>query len=98
MSGTQTDIREILTELQNAPEILSKSHRKKMEHCLRHFQAKGLTLEVCADKRHLNRSISTLKGYARDLRLRFPDFVPMACRTAEELKATWARKKKAAPE
>lgn len=88
--GTQMDIREICEELQQGP--LLSAHRAKIEAVMRHFAKAGLTLATCADERHLGRALSTLKGYCRDFRLRFPDYVPWDMRTAEEKK----RKKAAA--
>jgi len=83
----QTDIRDFLEELQKAPELISSQGRRaKMGHCMRHFAAKGIPLSVCCGARHLKRSLSTLKAYARDLRLRFPDYVPMDMREPHERK------------
>lgn len=94
---SQIDIREFLEEVQGSRDLYqSKAHRERIEHCLRHFSAKGIPLSVCADARHLNRAVSTLQNYARALALRFPDFIPMCTRNAEELAATYRRKKKAA--
>lgn len=79
MEIAQMDISEILCDLQgNAP--LLGTHKKRIEEIMRHFQAAGLTLATCADARHLCRSVSTLKGYARDFGLIFPDYCPLALR------------------
>lgn len=83
--NVQTDIRDVLTELQDAREI-GMGHVDKLTFCLRHWAANGVPLSTCADSRHLNRSISTLRRYASNLGLRFPDWVPMALRTKEERK------------
>jgi hypothetical protein len=84
--GAQSDIREILGEIQSCGPLMP-SHKSKMNALMRHFQAAGLTLATCADARHLCRSVSTLQGYARDLALAFPDYVPMALRPPKPPKA-----------
>jgi hypothetical protein len=68
----QSDIRDILGEM--AAERMGGS--SKLERLLKHFSAKGIPLETCADHRHLGRAVSTLKRYARLLDLTFPDYVP----------------------
>jgi hypothetical protein len=80
----QSDIRDFLEELQRGPMI--SEQRAKIEACMRHFQKAGLTIATCADARHMGRSVATVKGYARQFGLRFPDYIPMALRTAEEMK------------
>lgn len=85
MSEAQTDIRDILGEIASTGPIHT-NFRSRIKTLMEHFAAKRIPLDVCADARHLNRSLSTLKGYARDYRLRFPDYVPMDLRTEEELK------------
>ena len=82
----QTDIRDFLEEVQNSRELFGTDHKARMAHCLRHFAAKKIPLLTCCDARHLNRSLSTLQEYCRELGLRFPDYVPMALRTEEERK------------
>lgn len=77
MTEAQSDIREFLSELQ-ADRTVHSSHVERMNTIMRHFAAKAIPLSICADARHLNRSLSTLKRYARDLK--FPDFVPMHLR------------------
>ncbi len=68
------------------------SHKARMNALLRHFHGGGLTLEICADKKHLGRKVSTLKPYVRRLALAFPDYVPMALRPKKE-KATKKKRK-----
>jgi hypothetical protein len=43
---------------------------------LERLAEKGLTLEQCADRRMLNRSLSTLQAHCRDYGIRFPDYTP----------------------
>lgn len=62
------------------------NHKRRVAHCLKHWAAAGITLAVCSDARHLDRSVNTLKAYARKLKLRFPDYVPDALKTPEERK------------
>lgn len=96
MIGAQMDISEILGSIQSDEPLLS-THRRKIETLMRHFQAAGLTLDEAADSRHLARSIETLKSYAREFRLRFPDYCPQSLMSAEELKASRKRKHRVAP-
>lgn len=44
---------------------------------------KGCTLEHLADRRMMNRSLSTLKRRAREFEIAFPDYVPMRLRKKE---------------
>lgn len=55
-------------------------HRSKIDALMRHFHKAGLALETVCDKRHLARASSTVKKYARELALAFPDYVPMSLR------------------
>lgn len=81
----QTDIRDILGEIASSGPI-NTNWRERIKTLMEHFAARKIPIKICADSRHLNKSVSTVKGYARDFRLRFPDYVPMDLRTAEELK------------
>ncbi len=56
------------------------------EDLLKRLHSNGLTLAQCADKRVMNRKITTLKTYARKLKLAFPDYVPMELRPKEDEK------------
>lgn len=80
----QQDIPSVLGALADGP-ILT-THRKRMDAILKHFHAAGLTLETCADKQHMNRSVTTLQKYARRLGLVFPDYHPQALRPKKEKK------------
>lgn len=74
---SQMDIRDFLTEAQSGSGLWNhKSHKEKIGECLRYFAANGIPLSVCSDKRHLDRAVSTLKEYARDLKLIFSDYCP----------------------
>lgn len=85
---TQTDIRDFLTEAQGGKGLWnSESHKEKIGDCLRHFAANGVPLSVCSDKRHLDRAVSTLKKYARELGLKFPDYTSRAMKKAEKAAA-----------
>lgn len=55
-------------------------HVMRMDALLRAYHRRGLTLEVCGDRLHLGRAQSTLKRYARRLRLSFPDYTPRKLR------------------
>jgi hypothetical protein len=81
----QSDIRDILEEIQQSGGT-GISNRGRIIHCLKHFHKRGLSLATCADSRHLNRSIGYLQDCARELKLRFPDYIPYALRTDEERK------------
>lgn len=88
---SQMDINEILGSIMSEGPILS-THKGRIETIMRHFAAAGLPLETCADGRHLSRSVSTLKGYAREFSLRFSDYTPQALMSDEELKASRKRR------
>lgn len=83
--STQTDIRDILGEIASSGPIHT-DFKSRIKTLMEHFAARNISIETCADNRHLNRSVSTVKGYAREFRLRFTDYVPMDLRTPEELK------------
>ncbi len=85
MDDRQSDIREILEEIQQTGGA-GISQRGRIIHCLKHFHRHGLALATCADKRHLNRSIGYLQDCARELKLRFSDYVPYELRTEDERK------------
>jgi hypothetical protein len=72
-----------LTDIANGPH----QRPRLAEDLLKRLHSNGLTLEQCADRRVMNRSVSTLKKYARDLALAFPDYVPLAMRPPKEPKA-----------
>jgi hypothetical protein len=71
----QRDMNEIMRGFSHR-KFCGTNHREKIGELLRHFQAEGLTLWECCDKRRLNRAMSTLQGYARDEGLVFPDYCP----------------------
>lgn len=47
---------------------------------MRRLSANGLTLEQCADRRVMNRSIRTLQMYCRRFQIAFADYVPVSMR------------------
>lgn len=81
---------EMLAALSDARGALG-NHKRRVSHCLKHWAAAGIPLAICSDSRHLDRSLSTLKAYARKLKLRFPDYIPDALKTAEERKRPRAK-------
>lgn len=81
----QSDIADILGDLQSGP--LLSEHRAKIEALMRHFAAAGVTLATVCDERHLNRAEATVKQYARDLNLAFPDYVPRSLRPKKGMAA-----------
>ena len=66
-----------LSELATAPHGSFSGHHQLTEAILRRLNEKGLSLEQCADRRIMNRSIATLRRYAREFDLSFPDYVPV---------------------
>lgn len=70
--SAQSDIRDILGEMASGP-IITES---KLVQLLKRFSAVGLPIAICADQRHLGRKVDTLKRYARQHDLKFPDYVP----------------------
>lgn len=75
----QSDIRDVLQYIQQEGKV-GTTHRGKMEICMRHFAKVQVPISTLATSRYLNRSASTLKAYARDLELKFPDYTPMKLR------------------
>lgn len=62
-------------------EIAEASHGKTDHYAMTkallcRLQEKGLTLEQCAARQIMNRSLRTLKAYVREFDLAFPDYVP----------------------
>lgn len=61
----------VINDIANGPKVQDLT-----EMLLRRLSEKGLTLEQCADRRMLNRAISTLEGHCRDYSISFSDYVP----------------------
>lgn len=87
----QIDINEMLGDIASNGPLLN-THRRRIEEIMRHFHKAGLTIKVCSDARHLNRDLSTVKGYARDFKLAFPDYVPLSMRPPKPPKTKRLRK------
>lgn len=64
----------VVKEIAAGPRV--SSFQNLTADLLRRLSEKGLTLEQCADRRLLNRSISTLEGHCREYGIRFPDYTP----------------------
>jgi hypothetical protein len=71
---------ETLSEVAEAPYGLVRNRADLTELLFRRLHEKGLTIAQCADRRVMNRAVSTLQGYARKFDLAFPDYVPMKLR------------------
>lgn len=72
-----------LSELANGKRISARGqdrHALLTEELLRRLSANGLTLEQCADRRVMNRSVRTLQRYCRRFGIAFPDYIPMSLR------------------
>lgn len=80
--NAQTDIKDILGEMIRGP--ILETHRNKINALMRHFAKAGLTVATICDARHLRRAPSTIKRYARELDLQFPDYIPMKLRPKKE--------------
>ena len=81
----QMDINDVLQEIRDAPYAVG-GHKQRIAFCLKQWAAKGLSLATCADSKHLALGDSTIKAYARHLRLRFSDYIPYELRTEDESK------------
>lgn len=83
MSETMDMFKGALQELADRP--LGKQHATGFqvltEGLLRRLSEKGLTLEECAGRKMLDRSLSTLQGHCTKFGIRFPDFIPANMRT-----------------
>jgi hypothetical protein len=64
----------VVKEIAAGPRV--SSFQNLTADLLRRLSEKGLTLEQCADRRLLNRSISTLEGHCREYGIRFSDYTP----------------------
>lgn len=69
----------VVREIANGPKVTS--FQDLTESLLRRLSEKGLTLEQCADRRMLDRSVSTLESHCRTYGIRFPDYTPPNMRT-----------------
>lgn len=58
--------------------LLPTDHRAKMGELMRRFSAAGVSLQTLSGPRYLGRKVLTLRRYARDFELTFPDYVPLA--------------------
>lgn len=76
----------VLLDLANAPLRPGTFHQRQMEALLRYYQKTGFTLAQCADPKHLNRTVGTLKDYAKRFSLAFPDYVPTELRPPKPVK------------
>lgn len=72
MADTLDLFRDTLTEIASGPH----QRPRLVEDLLRRLNEKGLTLEQCADAKIMDRSVRTLKRYAREFDLTFPDYTP----------------------
>lgn len=63
-----------LNEIASGPRV--SSFQGLTKDLLRRLSEKGLTLEQCADRKMLNRSVSTLQAHCRAFGIRFPDYTP----------------------
>lgn len=61
----------VINDIANGPKVQDLT-----EMLLRRLAEKGLTLEQCADRRMLNRAISTLEAHCRDYGISFSDYTP----------------------
>jgi hypothetical protein len=73
MTSTQTmDLfAGVINDIANGPKVQDLT-----EMLLRRLSEKGLTLEQCADRRMLDRAISTLESHCRTYGIAFPDYTP----------------------
>lgn len=71
----QTEFGSILSAIASQPAQVP-SHRARVNTLMQHFAKKQIPLSVVADEKHLKLSMGTLKRYARELQLVFPDYVP----------------------
>lgn len=72
-----------LSDLANTRRVGAKKadrHALITEELMRRLSANGLTLEQCADRRVMNRSIRTLQMYCRRFKIAFADYVPVSMR------------------
>jgi hypothetical protein len=77
--------------------LLPTDHRAKMGELMRRFSAAGVSLKVLSGPLYMGRKIGTLRRYARDFDLKFPDYVPLALREKKpaKQKSTPARRRRA---
>ena len=69
----------------NLPEMpMLTTRASKIEFLLRYFAQQKLPLAVVADYQHLDRSLDTLRRYAREMNLTFPDYTPRHLKGAKD--------------
>lgn len=51
------------------------------------FSEMQVPLSRCSDPQHLNKDVRTLKRYAREFGLAFPDYTPRALRKVQKVAA-----------
>lgn len=78
----QSDIRDVLQYIQQKG-CVNQPHKERMGILMRHFSDRHVPISTLATSKYLNRSASTLKAYARDLKLSFPDYTPKSMRPAK---------------
>jgi hypothetical protein len=64
----------VINEMANGPRV--SSFHGLTKDLLRRLSEKGLTLEQCASRKMLNRSVGTLQSRCREFGIRFPDYTP----------------------
>lgn len=72
--------------------LLPTEHRAKMGELMRRFSAAGVSLQTLSGPRYLGRKVGTLRRYARDFGLVFPDYVPIALRQRNRKKQKHRRR------
>jgi hypothetical protein len=92
MMGAQMELSDILGGALNGP-LMPTEHRAKMGELMRRFASAGVSLQTLSGPRHLGRKVSTLRRYARDFGLKFPDYVPLSMREKIAKTKTSSRRK-----
>lgn len=64
------------------------THATRMVTLLRAFASQGRTLESLTGPRYFNRTLNTLKRYARKGEVRFPDYTPRPIRKRKAASVT----------
>lgn len=73
---------DVLTDIADGPAMTS--HTQLTEALMRRFAEKGLPLSQLVNRKMMDRSPATLKARARQFKLSFSDYVPMALRRKVE--------------
>lgn len=75
----QSDIADIIGRLAQSP-VHGSVYKHQVKEFFHYYSVGGVLLEIVRDSKHLDMSDATAKRYAREFKLKFPDYIPRALR------------------